>query len=259
MAGGVCAPGGAGVSVVCAEAVTEDRWLSTVLGRAVFTVDAGHAAASLDELRRHIAARRRALYAAKIDTTRIDLVRMLGRLGFYVVDTNLTFARSLAAIPPAGDSGGAEVGAVRHDQHADVLAIAGAAFRHSRFHLDPAIPRVDADRIKREWVGSYVRGERGEALLTAAVGPKTAGFLALLGSEFDGAPSRTIDLIAVASDWRRRGVARSLVAACIARSHGDAGTLLVGTQAANLASVRLYESLGFRLAASRYVMHLHRG
>ena len=35
--------------------------------------------------------------------------------------------------------------------------------------------------------------------------------------------------------------------------------LRVGTQAANVPSVRLYEPLGFSLASAAYVLHLHRG
>jgi ribosomal protein S18 acetylase RimI-like enzyme len=33
--------------------------------------------------------------------------------------------------------------------------------------------------------------------------------------------------------------------------------IVVGTQAANIPSVRLYESLGFRLRSSQYVLHHH--
>ena len=33
--------------------------------------------------------------------------------------------------------------------------------------------------------------------------------------------------------------------------------IAVGTQVANLPSVRLYEKLGFRLAAAQYVFHFH--
>jgi hypothetical protein len=35
------------------------------------------------------------------------------------------------------------------------------------------------------------------------------------------------------------------------------GALLVGTQVANIPSVRLYERMGFSLSSSQYVLHLH--
>jgi ribosomal protein S18 acetylase RimI-like enzyme len=80
-----------------------------------------------------------------------------------------------------------------------------------------------------------------------------AGFLQLLRSAAD---DMVIDLIAVDTAYRGRGVARAMIG--FASANCDCGgPVLVGTQVANIPSVRLYETLGFRLTAAHYVFHHH--
>src|SRR5690606_27530818 len=112
-------------------------------------------------------------------------------------------------------------------------ALAAAELRTSRFHMDPRIDAADADRVKREWARNCVLGGRGEEVLVARAGDRPAGFLAVLAAGDD----RVIDLIAVSADHRRAGVGRALVAAFAAR-HAGARELRVGTQAANVDSLR---------------------
>ena len=64
-----------------------------------------------------------------------------------------------------------------------------------------------------------------------------------------------IDLIAVDDAYRRRGIAAEMIA--FVESQFAPAQLVVGTQVANLPSVRLYEKLGFRLAGAQYVFHFH--
>jgi RimJ/RimL family protein N-acetyltransferase len=55
-------------------------------------------------------------------------------------------------------------------------------------------------------------------------------------------------------------VGSQLVGAFARHYHGLGCVRLdVGTQVANLPSVRCYERLGFRLSSSSYVLHLHAG
>lgn len=69
-----------------------------------------------------------------------------------------------------------------------------------------------------------------------------------------------IDLIAVAPQVARQGLAQEMIAFIAANGTGDGhrpSGLRVGTQAANTPSVRLYESLGFRLVKAQFVLHHH--
>src|SRR5207249_33706 len=116
----------------------------------------------------------------------------------------------------------------------------------SRFHLDPLVDNAIANRIKHSWIESYLEGRRGEKLLVAVIGNMPVGFLAVLSNEKDEAPSRTIDLIAVDSAHRRKGIAEVLIRHLVEDSRHRFQNLFVGTQVANVPSIRLYEKLGFR-------------
>lgn len=240
----------------------EDAWLAGIAGHPVFRVDTGRATSrpALEALGDHIAGQRRAMYYVKVPTTEIGTVRGFGALGFSVVDVNVTFAMStdraaLASDPPAG----VEIADVRVDQHDDVLRIAGSCFRFDRFHLDPDISDATADRIKREWIANYLRKARGEHLLVASLDGRVSGFLAVLAGEVDGRATRVIDLVGVDTTRQRRGLGRALVADFVDRYRRECDELRVGTQAANVPSLALYEQMGFTISRTDYVLHLHIG
>lgn len=224
-------------------AIREDVWLSEVLGYPVYVADA----------EAEPPGNGRSLTYAKVAVEDVDAVRRLTERSFAVVDVNVTLTRDAALPAPAG--GPFAVEAARPEHHDALLDIAGRCFRYSRFHLDRQIPEELANRVKREWVRSYVEARRGVELLAALDGDGPVGFLAVL--EAGGA--RVIDLVGVAPEHQGRGAGRALVSAFIAR-HGPAcRELRVGTQIANVASLRLYEGLGFAVSSAAYVLHLHRG
>lgn len=173
----------------------------------------------------------------------------LAEAGFHVIDMGLTFDAPAGIV--AADVGTAVRDAAPGDRAA-VAAIARDGFRFSRFHLDPFIPRALAGRIKAAWAENFFDGRRGDAMLVAEAKGRVAGFLQLLRP----APQRlVIDLIAVDARFRGQGFARGLIAAAARRQ--DEGEIVVATQAANVAAVRLYESLGFRLRSAQLALHHH--
>ncbi|MGH2933087.1 MAG: GNAT family N-acetyltransferase [Gaiellaceae bacterium] len=187
------------------------------------------------------------LHTVKVPASEVAAVAELEALGFGVVDVNVTLERT-------GFDGVASpsVAVATPEQHDALLDVAGSCFRYSRFHLDPHIPRESADRVKREWVRSYVEGRRGIELLASG----TDGFLAVLEAP-DGA--RVIDLVGVATSAQGRGAGEALVVAFAARHGGGGRTLRVGTQVANVPSLRLYEKLAYRIVGATYVLHRHVG
>jgi ribosomal protein S18 acetylase RimI-like enzyme len=240
--------------------------LSGVVGYPVFRLQTAKGTVNADAsdvaqlVRTHSASHPRALYYAKVDTARIAAAVALAGAGFFPVDVNVTFemASGLAvprALPDTEDTiGVADIGP---DQHEAILAIAESCFRYSRFHLDPLLPDAIANRIKREWVASYLRRDRGAALLAATLDGRPAGFLAALASEENGHRIYVIDLVGVESSAQRRGVGRALVQTFLNRYCELADVLRVGTQIANVPSMRLYQQLGFSIVGSQYVFHLH--
>jgi dTDP-4-amino-4,6-dideoxy-D-galactose acyltransferase len=237
-----------------------DLWLAGVLGRDVYRV-CWPAAGAMDLHAWRVAVAgcgaRPAFFYAKVPTCQVENVRALCREGFIVVDVNVTFERHPGAETGPSRAEAIRVRDARPEDYDAVLEIAGSCFLYSRFHLDPLFGREAANWIKREWVRNYLLGRRGEQLLVADRDGTPVGFLAVIGATADGRRCRVIDLVGVAAPSQGRGVGRCLVDAFIRSSTGKCELLRVGTQAANVPSVRLYEHCGFRLADSAYVLHAH--
>ena len=175
--------------------------------------------------------------------------------GFFPVDVAVTLSRPPS--PPLPGSAPCPVAPAEPEHREGVLAIAETAIRGSRFHLDPLVPDAVADRIKREWSDNCLRGARGVGMTVALSGGAVSGFLAAVETRRGGLRARAIDLVAVHPDRQGRGIGRALVDAFVREHAPHADLLLVGTQAANVRSLRLYEERGFRVAETQLVLHLH--
>lgn len=223
--------------------VAADAWLTGLFGRPVSKVDSGADLAALPPS---------GFAYAKVPVGDVAEVSRLEAAGFRVVDVNMTFSRERGGSPPPA----AAVTRVDATTSGAVLDIAGSCFRYSRFHLDPLVDDALAHRIKREWIRSYVEGRRGHSLWTVLDAGKPTGFLAVLTSENGGKKQAVIDLIGVSTASQGRGFGRDLTRFFV-REFAAYDELLVGTQAANAPSMRLYESCGFRAARAAYVLHRH--
>ena len=218
----------------------EDPWLSEHLGKPVFRCT-GELPATLPA----------GLIYAKLPAADLATVRSMQALGFQLVDTALSFECPLPLPKSAAHAAQARM-AVPGDEPA-VARIAREVFTFDRFHTDPNIPDETADRVKEAWTRGFFAGKRGKWMVVAEINDEVAGFLLLLESQ----DKLVIDLIAVADRHRGAGVARTMIAFA-ADALPQFATLLVGTQATNTASVRLYESMGFRLVGAQHVLHCHR-
>ena len=194
-----------------------------------------------------------AFVTAKAPTSPVDRSIALQDIGFRTIDSALTFVADRIAVP--GDD--PRIRHARSDDAKAVAAVAKSTFRYSRFHLDPQIADTTANDIKAAWARNYFSGARGEGMLVA-VGPDdtAVGFVQLLRK---AGGDLVIDLVAVSEAASRQGLASALIgrAAATGLDGTPPPSLTVGTQAANIASCRLYESLGFRLSQSSYVLHHH--
>ena len=195
-----------------------------------------------------------AFFYAKLPTTDVAACLALGSAGFDIVDTGITFAWSAPGKPA---SNGVAVDLVSPAQHEAVATVAETSFRWSRFHLDPRIPPALANLIKRRWIENYLCGKRGSALYAAQVGGSVAGFLAVIEANEKSGPVAVIDLIAVAPEHQHHGVGGALIERFVSDWRERSSELRVGTQAANIRSLRFYETNGFRIVGSNYVLHAH--
>jgi ribosomal protein S18 acetylase RimI-like enzyme len=231
-----------------AHAITADRWLSDVLARPAWKVDGGTA-----DPAEAVALAGNGFFFTRVAADEVSALHRFESAGFRVVDVTVTLEARTSGL--AGTAPRPGVRQARPSDREAVKELASRSFQWSRLHLDPAVPKAIADRSRAEWVGNFFAGTRGDAMVVAEQDQRLAAFLLLLG------PANrllTIDLIAVDPDRRRHGLGAACI--CYAAAHfTQAETLRVATQAANVGSLRFYESLGFRTVSTQYVLHLHRG
>jgi ribosomal protein S18 acetylase RimI-like enzyme len=224
--------------------LTPDAWLSEQLDRPCFIAPPAWSAA----VEAGLAALPAGSFAyAKIPSCHVADVHNFEAAGFRLVDTNVTFERLGSVSPPTR-----AVRLATPDDAAAVARVARESYRFSRFHLDARIDPERAAAIKAAWTANFFAGRRGSRLFVADSHGQVAGFLLAI----DRDDRAVIDLIAVSPNHQRQGIAAALIEALAAASPA-ATTLVAGTQIANTPSVRMYETLGFRLAASACVLHYH--
>ncbi|PIW29047.1 MAG: hypothetical protein COW30_05955 [Rhodospirillales bacterium CG15_BIG_FIL_POST_REV_8_21_14_020_66_15] len=175
-----------------------------------------------------------------------DLIQLLENNEFVPVETLVTFYQ--ATRPPRGLT--AETGLARPDEIETCVDLALSAFTYDRLHRDTRVPHAVADAIRAEWVRNDMAG-RAAAPLVARMGGRVAGFNLCL----QNGRTAVIDLIAVASDFRRRGLAAQMIEAAFAHFGGTIDGIRVGTQEDNTASVRLYEKAGFTVETREATLH----
>lgn len=234
-----------------------DPWLAETLGQPVFRLDnltRNHGEAALSQEIASLAGGGDAFFYGKVPAADVPTCLTFLGLGFGVVDLAITFSW---VGPLRSGSTGVVVAPARSSQHEAIAVIAETSFRWSRFHVDPKIPAKVANLVKRRWIENYFSGRRGVGVYSAEIGGEVAGFLAVMETVNAERRAAVIDLIAVAPRWQGRGVGAALVETFVTDWRERVAELSVGTQAANIQSLRFYESMGFRIAETNYVLHAH--
>ena len=242
--------------------VEKDEWLSNALGMSSWKVLGMEAGTSPAEIRTSLldrAGHGTAFFSAKIPTRDVSAMTIATRAGFFVVDVNVTFNWDKAANGVFGNSLGGNKMTIETASRDDALAIekiAGNCFTFSRFHLDPTIGPDRANEVKRQWARNSCRG-RASVVYVARQQRDVTGFLAVLEGKAGGHTDAIIDLIGVAAGHQGQGTGRALSRVFVAQWHSRADRLRVGTQISNIPAMRLYESIGFRVAETSYLLHAH--
>lgn len=227
-----------------------DAWLTGKFGRAVWRVAHDNGGEPLSALR----SLSPVFAYAKVDTGDVASLWALNEHGFRVVDAALTLEGSARI-----DASGNNLRLAGPDDRDPVGAIAASSFRYSRFHIDPLIPLEMAHALKAEWATNFFKGTRGDGMVVAERDGRVVGFTQLM---WQTPEVLVIDLIGVEPAHQGQGIGRAMIGYAWRHGTGDhrrPSKIRVGTQVANTPSIRLYESLGFRLMASQYVLHFHGG
>lgn len=224
--------------------LVRDTWLEEVMERPVYKVVICEQPKNLFLGKKKV----NSFYYIKIPTDKIDIISELTSLGFYLVDTNVTFELKLERRNNSYNF----IRRATGDDKLSVKCLAQKSFNFSRFHLDPKITNELANKIKSQWAINYFYGRRGDEMFVAEINGKIVGFLQLLKLKEN---SYVIDLIAVDQELRGQGTGRNLIYA--AQNVLGASMLRVGTQITNISSIRFYERIGFSIVDSNYILHLH--
>lgn len=126
-----------------------------------------------------------------------------------------------------------------------LVSLAITAGRHSRFNVDPRIPKEKSETLYETWIRRSTLGEMADVVLTATdPGGETVGMITV--SKADAVAS--LGLVAVLDGFQRQGIGYSLVSAAhqwmIACGAKQARVV---TQLDNTAACRLYKRSGYRL------------
>ncbi len=246
------------------EILRPDPWLSDVcqqkVCRTTLSPDDLVKPGTAEQIASQLTATQASFAFAKVQTGRVDAVAILTELGFQIVDVNLTLALCPERSDKVVSANGVQVSETCRASSADaethpLATISGECFQLSRFHLDPRFCNKVADRIKHQWIVNCLRGDRGDRIWNARVDGCYAGFLA--ATTLPERNAAVIDLIGVAPGFQGRGVGGALVQTFLNHYCESVETCLVGTQAANTPSLRLYQKYGFLCDSSAYVLHWH--
>lgn len=230
--------------------IKEDNWLGEQIQKKAYQLVCLDIK-EIDSLKKELLSLKRPYFIfAKVGTVDVELGKQLSSLGMYWVDTALTFNKKSVFEQKAVDDESV-IGFSRESERNEIVNIGGSAFRYSRFHADPGFEDTISDLVKREWVDNFYKGKRGTHMVIAKYQEKHAGFLQLIKQE----DILIIDLIGVSAEYRRKKLADRMIR--FAEIELAPKELVVGTQASNIPSVRLYENFGFRLMKSQNIFHGH--
>jgi len=187
----------------------------------------------------------------KCQSKDLHLFCLLQQFGFKLADVNVVFEKCIE------DNCNSFFNSIRFaelDDQKDIIELAKYSFKYSRFHMDSKILPDHANLLKSEWANNYFLGKRGDSMIVGTYKNKIYGFLLLLVDKEHAVI--TIDLIAVNSNFRKKNFAREMILFA-EKNFSALKKIRVGTQLINVPSMNLYESLGFKVCNSYFVLHYH--
>ncbi len=235
--------------------IVRDRWLSSFFPFDVFNLKiANPGSIGRKECVRafeDISNRAPVFIYTRVPVEALNCIHGLEDVGFRIIDTSIVLRKRINKNKPLGNITGVRF--ARMEDKNNVGEIALNNFKYSRFHLDPAIEDRISNTIKAQWATNYFEGKRGDEMIVSERDGLICGFLQLLHSGDD----LLIDLIAVSKEYRNKNVASDMIDFAEKNLDGFRH-IRVGTQAANIPSIGLYEKLGFSIVDVKQVLHYHR-
>jgi len=233
--------------------LTLDKWLADIMKMNVFSMDLEKALQyPLDNISKerfkNLLSENRSFIFCKVPTSNTEAVAQLENIGFHLVDSNVQMKRQVVLKKDIKINARLATA----EDRKRVVEIAKNNFVFSRFHLDPFIKNSIANTVKEKWVDNFFNGMRGDYLVVKEINSTVIGFILAIKK-----PGKcVVDLIAVDSKYRKMNAASDMIYYLETLCEKET-TMITGTQIANIPSIRLYESVGFKVDQSFYIFHYH--
>jgi hypothetical protein len=199
--------------------------------------------------------------SARADVADIELVALLERAGFRLMDALVTYTTRPRKEPPNPVR---EVGTIREladGDAAELLQIATDAYEgfRGRFHLDPHLPDERCDAFYVEWARQCLNRTMADTILVSESAERQLlGFLAFRRREpvsgIGGVPVFGGGLGACRADTP--GAYAGLIRAGTVWAHARDGVAECQTQNYNFPTIRIYEAVGAHYVRAEYTLHL---
>jgi len=138
----------------------------------------------------------------------------------------------------------------------ELMKIASSAFSHDHFHRDSRFPRVKSDELFAKWAYNSCHGLVDLVLVAAGKETKPYGFITCKIEQLqDDLKYGIIDLFAVSLSQQGKQIGTRLAKAALDWFSQRVDSVLVGTQADNVASIRTYEKVGFDMLRTELTYH----
>jgi len=240
-------------NIIISEVFFKDPFLSLQLGKDVYCLKN-----PLVDISKNDFPASPSLVYIKISTSSAEEIQRVENLGFNLVDTNILLCmKNKAGLVKSSIPHHYSIRLSRSSDRDQLGNIAQHNFRFSRFHLDPKVSNIKAERVKKVWVENFFGGNRGDYMIVSCFKDQPVGFTQIL---IKNDSELIIDLICVDSQHHGVGIASAMISFLIneiAPSLPGSTKILVGTQISNLPSLSLYQKLGFKIISSDYVFHYH--
>jgi len=246
--------------------VEESKWDSEhfgiKIGKARFlyfspTCSLDHRVVFLQKLKNVLASENYDLLFVRTPLTEMLTVNALERQSAILTDVLVAFYKDLDDLKsPSVSINGIKIEEASKQDEDRLSQIAEDIFEFDHFHADPFLPRWKSDKLYAKWAVNSLYG-LADKVLVAKKGKDPIGFITCkinrLGQRYTYG---SIDLVGVTNESRRLGIGTLLVSEALRWFRGKVSSVYVGTQAGNLAAMRLYSKLGFKPVCSEATIHL---
>lgn len=180
---------------------------------------------------------------SKIDVSEKKKIIKLENMGFNLMDTLITF--SLKKI--ISGSHNKNIFLAEEKDINEVSEISKKAYRMSHFYFNEKLEKKEIDELYGKWIKNKYK--QGQKIYVYKKNDIIQGFLLEKISDEEA----IIELIAVNEEFKGQKIGKSLVEFFFNENLSKKG--FVGTQISNIAAIKLYENMGYKIEKFTHIFH----